>query len=1039
MLGTFSVTLARAGAGVDEAVDESAWSRRGAAALVKLLALAERRTLHREQVVDALWPTVPVDAALPRLHKAAHYARRALAPTGTPAVAADAVVLRNDLVTLLPGREVRVDAVDFRSRAESALAAGSAEEAAAALALYAGPLLPEDLYEPWAAEWRETLTALHRDLLRLAGRWSDLVRVDPTDEAAWLALAGQHLDRGDTRGAERQLERMEQALARELGTVPSAEARRLKERIGSAAAPPGRRTPGVRLVGRRAAGDAVREHLDRAGAGRGSSLLVTGPAGVGKSAVLDLATTLARQRGWRTGRGAASRMEGAWPYAPVLEALADLSRQHPGLLDGLDDSYRQELDRALSGEQAGWSGETAHQRLFVAAAELVRLAASGHGLLLVVDDLHEADQASLRLLHYLARVAVAEQVVVALGARPGHHLRELEDSLVTRGIGHVLPLAPLDEPAVRRLVAALQPDLDDETVAEIWAVSGGLPFRILEACRTARDGGGVALSGLGGPTLEALRRVALLGSAFTTDELLAVSGLDEDATYAALAAGLDTAVVEPADTGYRFRHALVRDAVLDTFSAHERSRAGREVAETLAARGAPATRVAGLFLASGHPVQAVPHARRAVDTAGALGAYRDGLALIDAVVDHATGTDRAHLLARRGDLLLALADPAAVPAYRAALSVTSGTEHRLVQARLARAATFGGDLDTAAAALAGLELDGDAADGPILLARGNLAYFVGDLTAADAAADAARAVLSPDDPWQIVDLVALQGLLAHQRGEWFERFRQELRQTLDDPSLATAVFDAHLCVAEYLLYGPMDYTEVIRLAEQLRRRAEHHGALRGAAFATSLAGEAALLMGDLDRAEGDLTEAAALHRDVDARAGEAHSLQRLAEVRLARGDRAGARELLRRALPLARWSMVSNHLMQRIHGSLIEVAESPEEAMAAVEQGEMALGDTDRCTFCDVMFEVPAAIASADAGELDAARRHLDAAQVSAARWAGTAWEASVVEAQAHLAAATGERDESSRLSALAEELFTVAGQPLDAARLRAADGLASA
>lgn len=1025
MLGSFSVTVARS------KVDESAWSRRGAASLVKLLALAERRTLHREQVVDALWPTVPVDTALPRLHKAAHYARRALSPEGSPALAGDALVLRNDLVTLLPGREVRVDAVAFRERAETALAAGSAADAAAALAQYAGPLLPEDLYEPWTEEWRETLAVLHRDLLRLTGRWADLVRADPTDEAAWLALAGEHLDRGDARGAERQLERMEQALARELGSVPSAEARRLKARIGSSAPPPDRRTSGVRLVGRRAAGDAVREHLDRADAGRGSTLLVTGPAGVGKSAVLDLATAHARQRGWRTGRGAASRMEGAWPYAPVLEALADLSRKHPGLLDGLDDSYHRELDRALSGEQAGWSGETAHQRLFVAAAELIRLAASGHGLLLVVDDLHEADEATLRLLHYLARVAVTEPVVLALATRPDDHLRELEDSLATRGIGRSLALAPLDESSVRRLVAAQHPDLDEQTVDEIWAVSGGLPFRVLEAGRAATHGAGVTLSGLGDPALEALRRVALLGSAFTTDELLAVSGLDEDATYAALAAGLETSVVEPGETGYRFRHALVRDAVLDTFSAHERSRAGREVAEILADRGAPATRVARLFIAAGHPVQAVPHARQAVDTAGALGAYRDGLALIDAIVDHATGPDRAHLLARRGDMLLALADPAAVPAYRAALSVTAGTEHRLVRARLARAATFASDFDTAGAALAGLELDGDAADGPILLARGNLAYFRGDMDGAMAAADAARTVLSPDDPWQFVDLVALQGLIAHQRGEWFERFRQELRRTLDDPSLATAVFDAHLCVAEYLLYGPIPYDEVIRLAEQLRRRAEHHGALRGAAFATALAGEAALLMGDLDRAERDLTEAAELHRDVEAPAGEAHSLQRLAEVRLARGDRAGARELLRRALPLARWSLISNHLMQRIHGSLIEVADDPVSAMAAVEQGEIALGDTDRCSFCDVMFEVPAAIASADAGYVDAARLHLAAAEVSADRWAGSAWQARVAEARAHLAVATGDRDESSRLTAHAVELFTLAGQPLDAARVQ--------
>ena len=94
MLGTFSVAVARAPVAAD------AWSRRGAASLVKLLALAEGRSLHREQVIDALWPTVPPDAALPRLHKAAHYARRALEPDdahGTPIL-----VLRQDRVLLLP-------------------------------------------------------------------------------------------------------------------------------------------------------------------------------------------------------------------------------------------------------------------------------------------------------------------------------------------------------------------------------------------------------------------------------------------------------------------------------------------------------------------------------------------------------------------------------------------------------------------------------------------------------------------------------------------------------------------------------------------------------------------------------------------------------------------------------------------------------------------------------------------------------------------------------------------------------------------------
>ena len=88
-------------------VPSQAWSRRNAASLVKLLALADDRRLHREQVVEALWPGTPWEAAAPRLHKAAHYARRALGDEP------GAVVLRNEVVALLPDAEVSVDLVDL--------------------------------------------------------------------------------------------------------------------------------------------------------------------------------------------------------------------------------------------------------------------------------------------------------------------------------------------------------------------------------------------------------------------------------------------------------------------------------------------------------------------------------------------------------------------------------------------------------------------------------------------------------------------------------------------------------------------------------------------------------------------------------------------------------------------------------------------------------------------------------------------------------------------------------------------------------------
>src|SRR5215211_6339337 len=86
MLGRFAVSVA----GTE--IPAQAWSRRQAAGLVKLLALAARRQLHREQVMDALWPGATPEEAAPRLHKAAHFARRVLGPTS--------IVLRSDVVVL---------------------------------------------------------------------------------------------------------------------------------------------------------------------------------------------------------------------------------------------------------------------------------------------------------------------------------------------------------------------------------------------------------------------------------------------------------------------------------------------------------------------------------------------------------------------------------------------------------------------------------------------------------------------------------------------------------------------------------------------------------------------------------------------------------------------------------------------------------------------------------------------------------------------------------------------------------------------------
>ncbi|MFL5911734.1 MAG: hypothetical protein ACJ768_14315 [Gaiellaceae bacterium] len=413
-------------------------------------------------------------------------------------------------------------------------------------------------------------------------------------------------------------------------------------------------------------------------------------------------------------------------------------------------------------------------------------------------------------------------------------------------------------------------------------------------------------------------------------------------------------------------------------------------------------------------------------------AYRDALALVDAVRPHATGAQRATALSLRGDLLNAIGDPMAVSAYREALDGADPIAARRLRVRLARCALMSGDLQTAAAALDRVETDGGVDDADILLVRGKCAFFASDFEAAQAATDEAqKLLLAGEHNWQVLDLVTLQGLLAHRSGSWFDRMRLELRRTRENPEIANAVFDGYLCAAEYMLYGPAPYAEVIDVARDLQTTARRSGALRTAAFASALIGEAALLSGALGLASAELADAVDLHRDLGSGAGEAHSLQRLAEVRLAEGDGVAAMRLLHRALPLARASMIARHLVARIFGTMILAESDPVEARAIADRAESTIGWDDVCPFCSIVLYVPAAIACVRVGDFDNAQRQLALAEQSARLWHGTSWEARIAEAQGALALANGDSATARKLIGAAVEQFERAGQPLDAERCR--------
>src|SRR5215475_12370675 len=122
--------------------------------------LQPHHQMSREQLMDFLWPELGPEAAANNLHKVIHLARHALEP-GLKAGADSRFILTQDhQVMLRAPQQVRIDVDEFERQAAGANKRDEATSYEAALALYVGDLLIEDLYEDWAAGRRERLRAL---------------------------------------------------------------------------------------------------------------------------------------------------------------------------------------------------------------------------------------------------------------------------------------------------------------------------------------------------------------------------------------------------------------------------------------------------------------------------------------------------------------------------------------------------------------------------------------------------------------------------------------------------------------------------------------------------------------------------------------------------------------------------------------------------------------------------------------------------------------------------------------------------------------
>ena len=223
-------------------VDDSAWRLRKAKGLVKLLALAPGHDLHREQVLDLLWPDLSPDEAAHNLYQTLYVARRAL---GSKTNRGEWLALRNEVVNLAPPESLWIDVDAFEVAAEQAGAHKDTATYRAALDLYDGDLLPEDRYDDQINRRREALcaeyyalllalAALHETQQQYEQAREALERViasDPAHEEAHRALMRVLALSGHRQQALRQYQLLREALQRELEAQPDPDSERLYDEI----------------------------------------------------------------------------------------------------------------------------------------------------------------------------------------------------------------------------------------------------------------------------------------------------------------------------------------------------------------------------------------------------------------------------------------------------------------------------------------------------------------------------------------------------------------------------------------------------------------------------------------------------------------------------------------------------------------------------------------------------------------------------------------------------------------------------------------
>ncbi len=327
------------------------------------------------------------------------------------------------------------------------------------------------------------------------------------------------------------------------------------------------------LVGRERELQLLRGWVDEARAGRGRVVQVSGEAGVGKSALVSSLIADTRDRGIRVLVGRTTEAVGAppnWPWLQILDQLGARS-----MLEGP-------------------AGADPDSEQFTRLEAVLAVLLSEPGVI-VIEDAHRADQASLRLLGRAAEAVVDTPVALIVTHRSEPVDRTHAFEAVAEVLGRVAGACRVDLVGVDRASVAhlLPPTVDPEAAEAVWSVSNGNPLLVSElgrhlaagaalatVPRSVRDGVARRLARRTPACVELVHFAAVAGRTFQVGLLATVTGRPAVLVLTDLDEALAASLVEPTDRpgAFRFVHALVREAVLATMGTAELAGRHRDLA-----------------------------------------------------------------------------------------------------------------------------------------------------------------------------------------------------------------------------------------------------------------------------------------------------------------------------------------------------------------------------------------------------------------------------------------------------------------------------